>query len=86
MPDIQAFSAILQAAASAILVAITTVYVVFVSKMLHAPHRAFLRPISIRFRDEGWVLTVRNFGPGLATNIQARTVIVTDIVSDPVEE
>lgn len=58
MNDIQTFSVLIQAIASIILVVVTTVYVVLSYKILHAPRRAFLLPVSIHADDNGWILKV----------------------------
>lgn len=81
--DIQTISIAVQAGASIVLLIITIIYVVLTHKLLHAPHKAFLRPILIKPETEGWTLRVRNFGPGIAINLQIRTVLLKNLQLDP---
>jgi hypothetical protein len=84
--EIQTYSIVVQAVSSIILVIVTTVYASFSYKLLHAPHRAFLVPVSIKVAGRGWMLVVRNLGPGLAKNLKVTAVGVTIGPIDPVEK
>ncbi len=74
----------LQAIASFFLVIITAVYVCLTYKLLHAPYKAFLKPISVRIKQNfGPTIKIRNLGPNLATNIRVKIVVLSDFTLDP---
>jgi hypothetical protein len=84
--DIQIYSVVVQAVSSIVLVIVTTAYASFSYKLLHAPHKAFLVPVSIKVVGSGWILMVRNLGPGLAKNLKITAVGVTIDSIDPVKK
>jgi hypothetical protein len=83
----QANSPFVQAASSLLIATVTIVYVVLTYKLLHAQHKAYLAPISIDITEAGgWVLKIKNFGPGLAKNLQVRAIAQNFISFDPLKK
>jgi hypothetical protein len=80
--ELNDFSPLITAIATVVLCIITGIYIYSTRWLYHSPHRAFLRPTKINTKDHGWVFVLRNFGPGLALNVQVRTVAVTK--SEPI--
>lgn len=72
-PAIQATSAIL-------LLIVTYLYVRLTSKLVHTVHESFLRPTFVKAKDiNSWIFTIRNFGPGLALDVQLIGVCLTEL-------
>ncbi len=72
-PAIQALSGIL-------LLLVTYLYVRLTSKLVHTVHESFLRPTFVRAKDiNTWNFTIRNFGPGLALDVQLIGVCLTEL-------
>jgi hypothetical protein len=84
--DIQTISVATQAISSVVLVVVTVVYVFFSYKLLHASHKAFLLPISIKMGDKHWIIKVKNLGPGLAKNLKIKVVGVNIVAFDPIKK
>lgn len=86
MQYLQTYSASIQALSSVILIVVTAFYVVLTYKLLHTPHKAFLIILSIKSDNKGWILKIKNLGPGLAKNLQIKTVVQKILDFDPIKK
>lgn len=77
----------IQAGATVILALITLAYVRLTSRLVHSAHMAHLRPVSVSTGKDpmGWVIRIKNFGPGTALDVKLRTVVVTKTSLDPLQ-
>ena len=78
--------ACIQAIASIILVIITILYVIITYKLVHAPHTAFLQPEGINLQNidfENWLITIKNFGPGVAVSVRVYIRILKKLTFAP---
>jgi len=74
---IQAASPLIQAVCSILLFIITLKYVAATSKMVHLPHKTYVKPVSVNLNKglTNWYFKVKNYGTGLAINIKVYTVV-----------
>jgi hypothetical protein len=67
----------IQSSAAIVLVIVTIIYVIITHRILHSTYRAYLKPTEVSLDETNWKIIVRNFGPGLATNVEVKTIITT---------
>lgn len=73
----------IQAIFTAILALITAIYVRLTYKLLYVNFEAFLRPMSIITSRGGvWIIELLNLGPGIATYIQIKAIVVVERKSE----
>ncbi len=65
----------LQAFATLVLVAVTIFYVRYTGMLVHAQHRAFVKPVAVKIAEKGWIIKLRNYGPGVVKDVRIRTVV-----------
>lgn len=69
----------LQAIFTGVLAGITIIYVCLVYKSLYVNFEAFLRPMSTITSGGGeWTIELLNLGPGIATHIQIKAIVVVE--------
>lgn len=66
----------IQSIATTVLVIVTIFYVTFTYRMLYIQHRAYLKPTGFSIDDGNLKIKIWNFGPGLATNVEVKTVVL----------
>jgi hypothetical protein len=56
--------------------------VIVTINLIHAPHRAFIRPISIRYDESKneWKIKLKNYGPGVALDINVKNEELTGLI------
>lgn len=78
-------STFIQALSSLILVIVTIYYAIITNKILHSSYRTYLKPISFTFKNNKWIIKVKNFGPGNAFGIKFKTIVMKNMMLDPYE-
>jgi hypothetical protein len=89
LQNFQIYSSAVQALASVILIIVTAVYVYLTYEILHSPYKAFLVVTSVtsaKSGNKGWIVKIKNFGPGLAKNLKIKNVVQTIIGFDTMKE
>lgn len=66
---------LIQVISSVVLTVVTAVYVVITHRILQVPNQSFMRPIDIDQERANWTIKVHNFGPGMALNINVKTIL-----------
>ena len=66
----------IQSIATSVLVIVTILYVIFTYRMLHVQYKAYLKPTGSTIDDGNIKIKIWNFGPGLATNVKVKTVVL----------
>lgn len=72
-----------QAVAAIFTALVTGVYAFLTYQLIHAPHRAYLKPLGTEIQGDDWQLVVRNFGPGVATQVQVKCMQIRRMSFDP---
>jgi len=73
--QIQAISSAVQAVSSVVLIIVTAVYVVITQRILQVPNQSFMKPVGLEHGRDNWTIKVHNFGPGMALNVNVKTVL-----------
>ena len=67
-------AAFIHALATIILVGVTIAHIILNKRIIHSPHKSFVRPVKL-WVDTVWKVGLKNFGPGLALNIKLRKLV-----------
>ena len=73
--QVQVISSVVQAISSVVLIVVTAVYVVITQRILQVPNQSFMKPIEKDREKEDWWIKVHNFGPGMAINVNVKTIL-----------
>lgn len=76
---VQAGTAIIQVILAALLVLIAFMNARISAKLVHAPHQAHPKPVSVNIGESltEWIIKLRNFGPGAAFGIRVKTLVTS---------
>ncbi len=66
----QEYGAAIQAISSIILLIVTIMYVKATYRMIHSSQESHIRPVQFKYENGQNILFIKNFGPGIAINVQ----------------